>query len=93
VSAPASPPQLIVYGRPGCSLCDETRQLVAALLDERARSGLPVPSIEDRNIETDPALEQAFFASIPVVEFGGRRLELATSAAKIRRLLADVLDA
>jgi hypothetical protein len=31
--------------------------------------------------------------AIPVVELRGQRLELATSPSRIRRLLADVLDA
>ena len=91
---PPSPlPDLILYGRPGCGLCDETRRDLVALLDSRRMSGLPAPNLVDRDIESDPAWERAFFASIPVVELGDRRLELATSAARVRRLLADVLDA
>jgi glutaredoxin len=86
-------PDLILYGRPGCGLCDETRSLLTALLDERATTGRPIPALVERDIEADPALERAFFASIPVVELGDRRLELATSAAKLRRLMSDVLDA
>lgn len=86
-------PDLVLYSRPGCGLCDETRTLLAALLDERRRAGLPTPTLVERDIETDPAWEQAYFTSIPVVELGDRRLELATSVAKLRRLLTDVLDA
>jgi hypothetical protein len=86
-------PDLILYGRPGCHLCDETRTLLATLLDERARGGLPVPTLVERDIETDPVWEQAYFTSIPVVELGDRRVELATSVTKLRQLLADVLDA
>ena len=86
-------PDLVLYRRPGCGLCDETRTILTALLDERQRAGLATPAVEERDIETDPAWERAFFASIPVVELGDRRLELATSAAKLRRLMADVLDA
>jgi Glutaredoxin-like domain (DUF836) len=86
-------PDLVLYSRPGCHLCDETRTLLAALLDERARGGLPVPTLIERDIETDPAWEQAYFTSIPVVELGDRRLELATSVTKLRELLTDVLDA
>ncbi len=86
-------PDLVLYGRPGCGLCDETRSLLTALLDERATTGRPIPALVERDIEADPALERAFFASIPVVELGDRRLELATSAAKLRRLMSDVLDA
>ena len=85
-------PDLFLYTRAGCHLCDEARELVQALLDERAAAGRPVPTLVERDIETDPAWERAFFASIPVVELGDRRLELATSVAKLRRLLTETLD-
>lgn len=85
-------PDLVLYGRPGCGLCDETRTLLTALLDERARAGLPAPTLRERDIDSDPAWQHAFFASIPVVELGDRRIELATSVAKLRRLMTDVLD-
>jgi hypothetical protein len=90
---PTPLPDLILYSRPGCGLCDETRRDVIALLESRRASGLPAPALVDRDIESDPGWQRAFFASIPVVELGDRRLELATSAARVRRLLADVLDA
>jgi glutaredoxin len=86
-------PDLILYGRPDCGLCDEARDLLQALLAERAAAGLPTPALQDVDIDADPALERKFFATIPVVELGGRRLETITSASKLRRLLADVLDA
>jgi hypothetical protein len=85
-------PDLFLYGRPGCQLCDETRELLTGLLDARDRAGLRVPELVERNIETDPAWQRAFLDTIPVVELDGRRLELATSAGRIRRLLSDVLD-
>lgn len=91
--ADAPLPDLILYGRPGCGLCDETRDLIRALIDERARGGRSSPALIDVDIETDPALERRYVATIPVVELGDRRIELATSAAKLRRLLTDVLDA
>ena len=90
--ADAPLPDLVLYGRPECGLCDEARDLLLALLDERARQSLPVPSLTEIDIESDADLERRYFASIPVVELGDRRLELATSAAKLRRLLSDVLD-
>ena len=86
-------PDLVLYSRPGCGLCDETRSLLTALLAERASAHLARPTLVERDIESDPALERAYFASIPVVELGDHRLELATSLAKLRSLLADVLDA
>lgn len=91
---PATPlPDLILYGRPGCHLCDDARAVAGQLLAARARAGLPAPILVERNIETDPAWQRAFFETIPVVELGGRRIELATSAGRIQRLLSDVLDA
>ena len=85
-------PDLILYGRAECSLCDETRDLIRALLDDRRARGLPTPTLLERDIDTDPAWQSAFFASIPVVELADRRIEMATSLAAVRRLLAEVLD-
>ena len=86
-------PDLVLYGRAGCGLCDETRSLLTAMLEERSLAGLPTPRLTERDIESDPVLERALFTTIPVVELGDRRLELATSAAKLRRMFHDVLDA
>ena len=85
-------PDLILYGRPDCGLCDEARAMVTALLGDRRSKGQPAPALVERDIEADDALNRAYFASIPVIELGDRRLELATSLTKIRRLLNDVLD-
>jgi hypothetical protein len=90
--ADAPLPDLILYSRAGCHLCDEARDLLRGLLEERARQGLTAPKLSEIDIESDPDLERRYFATIPVVELGDRRLELATSAAKLRRLLSDVLD-
>ncbi|MGZ8515688.1 MAG: glutaredoxin family protein [Candidatus Limnocylindrales bacterium] len=91
---PVTPlPDLILYGRPGCHLCDDARVLVTDLLDARARAGLRAPALVERNIETDPAWQRAFFENIPVVGRGDRRRELATSAGRIQPLRIDVLDA
>jgi hypothetical protein len=86
-------PDLVLYGRPGCHLCEDTRALLTSMLDERRRIGRPVPTLVDRDIETNPTWQQQFSSTIPVVELGGRRLELVTSAGRLRRLLDDVLGA
>ena len=88
----APSPLLVLYSKPGCGLCDETRELVAALLGERAANGLPTPAFEERDITTNERWERAFFLEIPVVEIGERRLVLATSVTRIRRFLSDSLD-
>ena len=86
-------PDLVLYSRPGCHLCDEARIHVQSLLEDRAARGLPIAHLRERDIETDPALHRDLFEKIPVVELKGRRLELAISPAKLRRFLADGLDA
>ena len=85
-------PDLILYGRADCSLCDQTRDLVRTLLDDRRSRDLPTPTLVERDIDADPAWQAAFFASIPVVELGDRRVEMVTSLGSLRRLFAEVLD-
>jgi hypothetical protein len=85
-------PDLVLYTRAGCGLCDEARALLQSLLEDRAARGARTAAIRERDITTNPDWERAFFDRIPVVELGGRRLELATSAAKLRRFLDDALD-
>src|SRR5687767_399142 len=86
-------PDLILYSRADCGLCDDARSLLQALLEERKTRGLRSPTLREVDIESDPDLQRAFFASIPVVELDGRRLETVTSLAKLRRLLGETLDA
>lgn len=86
------PTEVTLYTRPGCGLCDETRSVLEALLAQRTATGRPSGAIRERDIAADPELERAFFAEIPVVEAAGRRLTLATSRARIERLLAEALD-
>jgi hypothetical protein len=84
--------ELVLYARPGCHLCDEAREATELVLAERARQGLPVPTLREVDIESDRAVHDALFERIPVVELGDRRLELIVSVSKLRRLLADALD-
>jgi hypothetical protein len=84
--------ELVLYTRAGCQLCDETRALVQGLLEDRAARGARVAALRERDIATDPEWEQAYFDRIPVLEIGGRRLELAISAGALRRFLAEALD-
>jgi hypothetical protein len=83
-------PQLILYARPGCHLCDDARALIEQLLAQRAADGRPVPVLVERDITTNADWERAHFATIPVVELGDRRLDLVTSAAKLRALLSTL---
>jgi hypothetical protein len=82
--------QIVLNSREGCGLCAEARATLEALLEDRRRAGLPSPTLVERDIATNADWERAFFATIPVVELGERRLELAISQAKLRRLLASL---
>ena len=90
VTAPL--PELVLYTRDGCHLCDDARALVQGLLEDRAARALPTARLVERDISTNAEWERQFFDTIPVVELRGRRLPLAVSAAKLRALLADALD-
>ncbi len=57
----------------------------------RRPAALP-PRLVERNIDDDEELQRRFALTIPVVAVGDRELELATSAAKLRRFLAEALD-
>lgn len=85
--------EIVLYRRPGCHLCEDARALLDALLAERAAHGRSAPAVTERDIETDPAWHRRYLETIPVIAVGDRELPLATSAAAIRRLLADALDA
>ena len=85
-------PDLVLYGRPGCHLCDDARWALDVLLAERASHGLPAPPVHEISIDDDPALQERYRLTIPVVALGGQELELATSPSALARLLANVLD-
>ena len=85
--------ELYLYSRAGCHLCDEARWTLVQILGKRRAAGLPSPTLVERDIDTDDDWQRAYMSAIPVVELGDQRLELATSPSRIRRLLADVLDA
>ncbi|HJW22916.1 MAG TPA: glutaredoxin family protein [Candidatus Limnocylindrales bacterium] len=85
-------PELVLYGRPGCHLCEEARAAVQSVLEDRASHGLPIPRVVERNIDTDEAWHRAYLERIPVLELDGHRLELVVTYGKVRRILADALD-
>lgn len=85
-------PDLILYGRPGCHLCDDAHMAIESLLASRTQAGLPAPALVRRNIEDDEGLHRRYLATIPVIALDGRELEMATTTARIERFLAEALD-
>ena len=90
MSAPL--PDLILYGRAGCHLCDDARATLGLLLADREARGSAVPAIVECDIDTNEDWQRRYAFTIPVVALGDRELELATSPAALRRLLETVLD-
>lgn len=89
---PSSPvTTLEFYRRDGCELCDEARQSLQAVLEERARRGEPVPRVREINLSVQPDLEAEYGTRIPVVAAGTHELSLATSERQMATFLDRVL--
>ena len=85
-------PDVILYSREGCHLCEDARAVLQGLLEDRAAAGRPASLLRERDIATNPEWERAYGSTIPVVEIGERRLELATSPGRLRRFVAEALE-
>jgi glutaredoxin len=72
---------LVLYGKPGCHLCDDAR----AVLE---RVGAPFAEVD---ITSDDALHAAYLERIPVITLDGRAcFEYFVDEAALRRLLDKV---
>ncbi len=72
----------MLYGKPGCCLCDEARRAVA---DVRARHPF---ALEEVDVSTDPELEREYGERIPVLALDGEELfELHVDAGALARRL------
>jgi len=75
--------ELVLYGRPGCHLCDDAREILTAV-----RAEIPF-SLQEVDIERDDALHRAYLERIPVVTVdGAEAFELFVDVDELRRLLA-----
>jgi glutaredoxin len=57
--------RVVLYGRPGCCLCDDARKVLLRAREQQAFS------LEDRNIDADEDLLRAYLERIPVVTIDG----------------------
>jgi glutaredoxin len=74
-------PRLVLYGRPGCHLCDDARVVLE-------RIGAPFAEVD---ITTDDALHAAYLERIPVVALDGRELfDFHVDESALRGLLDRV---
>lgn len=84
-------PTLEFYTRDGCHLCEEARHALQAVMEDRARRGLPNPRVRTRNLSRQSELEEAYGARIPVLAVGKDEIALVTSARSIAVFLDRVL--
>jgi hypothetical protein len=71
-------PTVVLYGRPGCHLCDDAREVLL-----RVRTVHPFV-LHERDIEQDDALFAAYLERIPVVTIDGEEaFELFVDAAEL----------
>ncbi|WP_394554253.1 glutaredoxin family protein [Agromyces sp. MMS24-JH15] len=64
---------LTLVGKPGCHLCDDAREVVAAVRAEvEALADAPAITFEERDILVEPDLFDRFAEEIPVVLLDGR---------------------
>jgi Glutaredoxin-like domain (DUF836) len=76
---------VVLYGRPGCCLCDDAREVI-----ERVRARVPF-ALSERDIEADEALHRAYLERIPVVSIDGvERFELFVPESELESALTGV---
>jgi hypothetical protein len=76
-------PTVILYGREGCCLCDEAREVLL-----RVRAKHPF-ALEERDIDLDQTRHRAYLERIPVVTIdGAEAFELFVDEAELERRLA-----
>jgi len=76
-------PAVTLYGRPGCHLCDEARDLLL-----RVRADAPF-ELREIDIERDDELFKRYLERIPVVSLNGEELfELEVDEAALRHRLS-----
>ncbi|HEX8975043.1 MAG TPA: glutaredoxin family protein [Solirubrobacteraceae bacterium] len=74
--------RVVLYGRPGCCLCDDAREVLM-----RAREQRPF-ELEDRDIDGDEDLLRAYLERIPVVTIDGvEAFELFVDPAELAQRL------
>ena len=74
--------QVVLFGREGCCLCDEARELLM-----RVRAQTPF-AFEERDIESDDLLLSAYLERIPVVTIDGvEAFELFIDESELRERL------
>ena len=74
--------RVVLYGKPGCHLCDEARDTVTAV------RALHPFDLEEVDVSVDPELHAAYGERIPVLALDGEELfEFHVDAGELARRL------
>jgi glutaredoxin len=75
--------RITLYGKPGCHLCDDARQVIEAVCAETGTS------YDEVDITTSPDLMEAYGEQIPVTFVDGRQHDFwRVDAARLRKALS-----
>jgi glutaredoxin len=78
-------PLVTLYGKPGCHLCDDAREMV-----ERVRAEHPF-ELREVDVSLDPVLHREYGERIPVLELDGEELfEFHVDEAELVRRVGRV---
>ena len=88
MNSSSAKPVVVLFGRDGCCLCDEAREV---LLRVQARQPF---ALEERDIEQDEQLLRAYLERIPVVTIDGvESFELYVDEPELEQRIARVKTA
>ena len=77
--------RVVLYGKPGCCLCDEAKATIAEVRERRAFD------LQEVDVSVDPVLHARYGERIPVVAVDGEdAFELRVNGPELERLLATV---
>ena len=79
---------VVLYGRDGCCLCDDAREVLLRVRDRRPFL------LEERDIDRDDAWHRAYLERVPVVMIDGEEaFELFVDEAALESRLSDRKEA
>jgi hypothetical protein len=82
-TGPGRAPRVVMYSRADCHLCDEARDVVAAVCAEAGEAW------QELDVDADPALVERYGEYVPVVEVDGVQQGFwRVDAARLARRLA-----
>jgi glutaredoxin len=78
-----SHPTVVLYGKPGCTVCDDARGLLETFRERRSFE------LREVDVSLDPVLHRRYGERIPVVEVDG---EVVMELHMYARVLEEALD-